>query len=41
MSVGKDLIPIHIYAPPSRRAETYKLGMFDSDLYTPADPDFL
>ena len=38
---GKDLITIHIYAPPLGVLKTYKLGSSTIDLYTPADPDFL
>ncbi len=38
---GRDLITIHIYAPPLGVLKTYKLGSSAIDLYTPADPDFL
>ena len=38
---GRDLITIHIYAPPLGVLKTYKLGSSTIDLYTPADPDFL
>ena len=38
---GKDLITIHIYAPPLGVLKTYKLGSSTIDLYTPADPEFL
>ena len=36
---GRDLITIHIYAPPLGVLKTYKLGSSTIDLYTPADPD--
>jgi cysteine dioxygenase len=38
---GRDLITIHIYAPPLGVLKTYKLGSSTIDLYTPADPEFL
>ena len=38
---GRDLVTIHIYAPPLGVLKTYKLGSSTIDLYTPADPDFL
>ncbi len=38
---GRDLITIHVYAPPLGVLKTYKLGSATIDLYTPADPDFL
>lgn len=38
---GRDLVTIHIYAPPLGVLKTYKLGSSAIDLYTPADPDFL
>jgi cysteine dioxygenase len=38
---GRDLITIHIYAPPLGVLKTYKPGSSTIDLYTPADPDFL
>lgn len=38
---GRDLITIHIYAPPLGVLKTYRLGSSTIDLYTPADPDFL
>ena len=38
---GRDLVTIHIYAPPLGVLKTYKLGSSSIDLYTPADPDFL
>ncbi|HVS83880.1 MAG TPA: cysteine dioxygenase family protein [Pyrinomonadaceae bacterium] len=38
---GRDLITIHIYAPPLGVLKTYKLGSSTIDLYTPSDPDFL
>ena len=38
---GRDLITIHIYAPPLGVLKTYKLGSSAIDLYTPSDPDFL
>lgn len=36
---GRDLITIHIYAPPLGVLKTYKLGSSTIDLYTPSDPD--
>ena len=36
---GRDLITIHIYAPPLGVLKTYKLGSSTIDLYTPADPE--
>lgn len=36
---GRDLITIHIYAPPLGVLKTYKPGSAVVDLYTPADPD--
>jgi len=38
---GRDLVTVHIYAPPLGVLKTYKLGSSTIDLYTPADPDFL
>jgi len=38
---GRDLVTIHIYAPPLGVLKTYKLGSSTIDLYTPADPEFL
>jgi cysteine dioxygenase len=38
---GRDLVTIHIYAPPLGVLRTYKLGSSAIDLYSPADPDFL
>ena len=38
---GRDLITIHIYAPPLGVLKTYKLGSATVDLYTPAEPDFV
>ena len=38
---GRDLITIHIYAPPLGVMKTYKLGSATVDLYTPAEPDFV
>ena len=38
---GRDLITIHIYAPPHGVLKTYKLGSATIDLYTPAEPDFV
>jgi cysteine dioxygenase len=38
---GRDLITIHIYAPPLGVLKTYKLGSSTIDLYTPSDPEFL
>ena len=38
---GRDLVTIHIYAPPLGVLKTYKLGSSAIDLYTPADPEFL
>ncbi len=38
---GRDLVTVHIYAPPLGVLKTYKLGSSAIDLYTPADPDFL
>jgi len=38
---GRDLVTIHIYAPPLGVLKTYKLGSATIDLYTPADPDTL
>ena len=38
---GRDLITIHIYAPPLGVLKTYKLGSSTVDMYTPAEPDFL
>ena len=38
---GRDLITIHVYAPPLGVLKTYKLGSSTIDQYTPADPDFL
>ena len=38
---GRDLVTIHIYAPPLGVLKTYKLGSSAIDLYTPAEPDFV
>lgn len=38
---GRDLITVHIYAPPLGVLKTYKLGSASVDLYTPAEPDFV
>ena len=38
---GRDLVTIHIYAPPLGVLNTYKLGSSTIDLYTPAEPDFV
>ena len=38
---GRDLVTIHIYAPPLCVLKTYKLGSSAIDLYTPAEPDFV
>jgi cysteine dioxygenase len=38
---GRDLITIHIYAPPLGVLKTYKLGSATVDLYTPSEPDFV
>ena len=38
---GRDLVTIHIYAPPLGVLKTYKLGSSTIDLYTPAEPDFV
>lgn len=38
---GRDLITIHIYAPPLGVLKTYKLGSATIDLYTPSEPDFV
>lgn len=38
---GRDLVTIHIYAPPLGVLKTYKLGSATIDLYTPAEPDFV
>lgn len=38
---GRDLVTIHIYAPPLGVLKTYKLGSSSIDLYTPAEPDFV
>jgi cysteine dioxygenase len=38
---GRDLVTIHIYAPPLGVLKTYKLGSATVDLYTPAEPDFV
>jgi cysteine dioxygenase len=38
---GRDLVTIHIYAPPLGVLKTYKLGSSAIDMYTPAEPDFL
>jgi cysteine dioxygenase len=38
---GRDLITIHVYAPPLGVLKTYKLGSATVDLYTPAEPDFV
>ena len=38
---GRDLITIHIYAPPLGVLKTYKLGSAAIDMYTPAEPDFV
>ena len=38
---GRDLVTIHIYAPPLGVLKTYKLGSSTIDFYTPAEPDFV
>ncbi|MFN2578524.1 MAG: cysteine dioxygenase family protein [Pyrinomonadaceae bacterium] len=38
---GRDLVTIHVYAPPLGVLKTYKLGSASIDLYTPAEPDFV
>lgn len=38
---GRDLVTIHIYAPPLGVLKTYKLGSSTIDMYTPAEPDFV
>lgn len=38
---GRDLITIHIYAPPLGVLKTYKLGSASIEQYTPAEPDFV
>lgn len=38
---GRDLITIHIYAPPLGVLKTYKLGSATIEQYTPAEPDFV
>jgi len=38
---GRDLVTIHIYAPPLGVLKTYRLGSATVDLYTPAEPDFI
>jgi cysteine dioxygenase len=38
---GRDLVTIHVYAPPLGVLKTYKLGSSTIDMYTPAEPDFL
>ena len=38
---GRDLVTIHVYAPPLGVLKTYKLGSATIDLYTPAEPDFV
>lgn len=35
----KDLVTIHVYAPPLGVLHTYKPGSTKIDLYTPVDPD--
>jgi cysteine dioxygenase len=34
---GRDLITVHVYAPPLGVLKTYKLGSSQIDLYTPND----
>ena len=34
---GRDLITVHVYAPPLGVLKTYKVGSSQVDLYTPAD----
>ena len=38
---GRDLVTIHIYAPPLGVLKTYKLGSSTIESYTPAEPDFV
>jgi cysteine dioxygenase len=38
---GRDLVTIHIYAPPLGVLKTYKLGSATIEQYTPAEPDFV
>jgi cysteine dioxygenase len=38
---GRDLITIHIYAPPLGVLKTYKLGSATVEQYLPAEPDFV
>jgi cysteine dioxygenase len=38
---GRDLVTIHIYAPPLGVLKTYKLGSATVEQYTPAEPDFV
>jgi cysteine dioxygenase len=38
---GRDLVTIHIYAPPLGVLKTYKLGSSTIEQYTPAEPDFV
>lgn len=38
---GRDLVTIHIYAPPLGVLKTYKLGSSAIESYTPAEPDFV
>ena len=38
---GRDLVTIHVYAPPLGVLKTYKLGSATIEQYTPAEPDFV
>jgi cysteine dioxygenase len=38
---GRDLVTVHIYAPPLGVLKTYKLGSATIEQYTPAEPDFV
>lgn len=38
---GRDLVTIHIYAPPLGVLKTYKLGSATIEQYLPAEPDFV
>src|SRR6476469_9385788 len=38
---GRDLVTIHIYAPPLGVLKTYKLGSATIAMCTPAEPDFV
>jgi hypothetical protein len=34
---GRDLVTVHVYAPPLGVLKTYKVGSAQVDLYTPND----